>query len=320
MVPDSVMPELQVALPHGPGAARRARRRARARARRRPQGAVQLQAGADDPALSRARGPRRSPRVTDGTPVLEIDSLPEPYDKPETWKGQTRSRVIVPSEELRGLVALHPEARDQPRRVARRVRAAERSAVSVMTLPSTAQPGGARQGRLRAPLRRLPRRRGRRQRPRRDVPRSRARATSRSALQVPHDAVGLAAHRRRSLSHGHARRALDGDAHVARAAREGPDRRDRLHQDVLDALEGREAGAADPDRRSAQAPRRSCWPAARRSTPRPSASQCHGDDGKGDGPSAGELRDDLKFPIRPADFTRGPVQGRRRGHRHLSAR
>ncbi|MGH7340315.1 MAG: cytochrome c, partial [Candidatus Rokuibacteriota bacterium] len=33
--------------------------------------------------------------------------------------------------------------------------------------------------------------------------------------------------------------------------------------------------------------------------------QCHGEGGKGDGPSAGELRDDLKFPIRPTDFTRG---------------
>src|SRR5262245_2312456 len=33
--------------------------------------------------------------------------------------------------------------------------------------------------------------------------------------------------------------------------------------------------------------------------------QCHGDEGKGDGPSAGELQDDSKFPIRPTDFTRG---------------
>jgi cytochrome c oxidase cbb3-type subunit 2 len=32
--------------------------------------------------------------------------------------------------------------------------------------------------------------------------------------------------------------------------------------------------------------------------------QCHGDGGKGDGESAAELTDDLKFPIRPADFTR----------------
>jgi len=37
--------------------------------------------------------------------------------------------------------------------------------------------------------------------------------------------------------------------------------------------------------------------------------QCHGDGGKGDGPSASELQDDLKFPIRPADFTRGQFKG-----------
>jgi len=37
--------------------------------------------------------------------------------------------------------------------------------------------------------------------------------------------------------------------------------------------------------------------------------QCHGDGGKGDGPSANELQDDLKFRIRPADFTRGQFKG-----------
>jgi cytochrome c oxidase cbb3-type subunit 2 len=37
--------------------------------------------------------------------------------------------------------------------------------------------------------------------------------------------------------------------------------------------------------------------------------QCHGESGKGDGPSADELMDDLKFPIRPADFTRGQFKG-----------
>jgi cytochrome c oxidase cbb3-type subunit 2 len=37
--------------------------------------------------------------------------------------------------------------------------------------------------------------------------------------------------------------------------------------------------------------------------------QCHGDGGKGDGPSADQLQDDLKFPIRPADFTRGQFKG-----------
>jgi len=33
--------------------------------------------------------------------------------------------------------------------------------------------------------------------------------------------------------------------------------------------------------------------------------ECHGEGGRGDGPSADGLRDDSKFPIRPTDFTRG---------------
>ena len=37
--------------------------------------------------------------------------------------------------------------------------------------------------------------------------------------------------------------------------------------------------------------------------------QCHGDDGKGNGPSAADLRDDEKFPIRPTDFTKGQFKG-----------
>ena len=35
---------------------------------------------------------------------------------------------------------------------------------------------------------------------------------------------------------------------------------------------------------------------------------CHGDTGKGDGPSAPTLRDDWGFPITPRDFTRGPLK------------
>jgi len=37
--------------------------------------------------------------------------------------------------------------------------------------------------------------------------------------------------------------------------------------------------------------------------------QCHGQEGKGDGESAPDLTDDLKFPIRPTDFTRGQLKG-----------
>lgn len=37
--------------------------------------------------------------------------------------------------------------------------------------------------------------------------------------------------------------------------------------------------------------------------------ECHGETGKGDGPSAGQLRDDGELPIRPTDFTRGQFKG-----------
>jgi len=37
--------------------------------------------------------------------------------------------------------------------------------------------------------------------------------------------------------------------------------------------------------------------------------QCHGESGKGDGESAPDLIDDLKFPIRPTDLTRGQLKG-----------
>src|SRR6185436_12742922 len=35
--------------------------------------------------------------------------------------------------------------------------------------------------------------------------------------------------------------------------------------------------------------------------------ECHGDAGRGDGPSAGQLRTDAGFPIRPTDLTRGQL-------------
>ena len=37
--------------------------------------------------------------------------------------------------------------------------------------------------------------------------------------------------------------------------------------------------------------------------------ECHGESGRGDGPSAGHLKDDLDRPIRPTDFTRGQLKG-----------
>ena len=37
--------------------------------------------------------------------------------------------------------------------------------------------------------------------------------------------------------------------------------------------------------------------------------ECHGEGGKGDGPSAAQLKDDFDLPIPPADFTRGQFKG-----------
>jgi cytochrome c oxidase cbb3-type subunit I/II len=37
--------------------------------------------------------------------------------------------------------------------------------------------------------------------------------------------------------------------------------------------------------------------------------ECHGDSGRGDGPSAAQLRDDFERPIRPTDLTRGQLKG-----------
>jgi len=37
--------------------------------------------------------------------------------------------------------------------------------------------------------------------------------------------------------------------------------------------------------------------------------ECHGEAGRGDGPSAGQLRTDAGFPIRPTDLTRGQLKG-----------
>jgi len=42
---------------------------------------------------------------------------------------------------------------------------------------------------------------------------------------------------------------------------------------------------------------------------RAKCAECHGERGKGDGPSAATLKDDSDRPIRPADFTRGEFRG-----------
>jgi len=72
---------------------------------------------------------------TDGTPVPSIGSLPEPYDKPESWKGKTLT-VIVPTEEMRGLVA-YIQKLGTNRGSWRDVFEPQSLSVSVMSIPQT---------------------------------------------------------------------------------------------------------------------------------------------------------------------------------------
>ena len=146
---------------------------------------------------------------------------------------------------------LHPEARDQSGGVAGRLRAPD-PVGQRDGHPAHRGAGGPRPGRVRAALRRLSRAERRRERPGGDVPRAASPGLPAGRLQVPHDAVGLTADGRRPLPDPDAGAPVHGHAHLARAAREGPDLRHQLHQDVLETVDGREAGAADPDRRAAE--------------------------------------------------------------------
>ncbi len=47
----------------------------------------------------------------------------------------------------------------------------------------------------------------------------------------------------------------------------------------------------------------------RRLYARAKCAECHGEEGRGDGPSAATLRDDFEAAIRPSDFTRGELKG-----------
>ena len=71
----------------------------------------------------------------DGTPLLAVKALPEPYNKLETWKGKALT-VIVPTEEMRGLVA-YLQKLGTNRGAWRDVFEPQNIAASVMSVPQT---------------------------------------------------------------------------------------------------------------------------------------------------------------------------------------
>jgi cytochrome c oxidase cbb3-type subunit 2 len=243
---------------------------------------------------------------TDGTPVLETSSLPEPYDRPETWKGKTLT-VIVPTEELRGLVA-YTQKLGANRGAWREAFEPQMLAVSVMSIPQTE--AQVERGKL-VYARRCAGCHGVNgdgngpvatfldPRPRNfTVGSFKFRTTPSGSLPTDGDLY-------RTLTRGVRWTAMptwhevpEKDriaviAYVKTFSTRWKEERPEPPVVIGDPPRATPEGVARGKALYTQA---KCF-------------QCHGDDGKGDGPSAGELQDDLKFPIRPTDFTRGQFKG-----------
>jgi cytochrome c oxidase cbb3-type subunit I/II len=244
--------------------------------------------------------------VTDGTPVLEVDNLPEPFDKAETWKGRTLT-VVVPSDELRGLVA-YTQKLGTNRGAWREAFEPQAVAVSVMRLPNNAEQVA----------------RGKLVYERRCV----------GCHGVKGDGNGPAATfldpRPRNFTIGSFKfrttpsgsLPTDGDLYrtLARGVRwtamptwhELPEK-DRISVIAYIKTFSSRWKEEKPEPPivigDPPAPTPELLARGKELYVKAKCFQCHGEGGKGDGPSASELRDDLKFPIRPADFTKGQFKG-----------
>src|SRR5712692_1477433 len=239
---------------------------------------------------------------TDGTPVLDIGNLPEPYDKPETWRGKTLT-VVVPADELRGLVA-YTQKLGTNRGAWREAFEPQTLAVSVMSVPQTE--AHVERGRVvyarrcagchgvtgdgNGPLATFldPR-------PRNFTLGSfKFRTTPSGSLPTDGDLY-------RTLTRGvrwtamptwHELPEKDRIAVIAYLKTLSPRWKDDKPEPPVVIGEPPKPTPELLARGKALYARAKCG-------------ECHGDGGRGDGPSADQLRDDSKFPIRPTDFIRG---------------
>jgi cytochrome c oxidase cbb3-type subunit I/II len=244
--------------------------------------------------------------VTDGTPVLEVDSLPEPFDKPEAWKGRTLT-VVVPSDELRGLVA-YTQKLGTNRGAWREAFEPQAVAASVMRLPNTAEQVG----------------RGKLVYDRRCVGCHGAKGDGNGPAATFLDPrprnFTIGSFKFRTTPSGSL--PTDGDLYrtLARGVRwtamptwhELPEK-DRIAVIAYIKTFSSRWKEEKPEPPivigEPPAPTPELLARGKELYTKAKCFQCHGDGGKGDGPSAAELRDDLKFPIRPADFTKGQFKG-----------
>ncbi len=243
---------------------------------------------------------------TDGTPVLDVENLPEPYNALETWKGKILT-VVVPTEELRGLVA-YIQKLGMNRGAWRDVFEPQNLSASVMSIPRTEE--------LEA--------RGREVYERRCVGCHGVKGDGNGPVATflnprPRNFV-VGAFKFRTTPSG----SLPTDGDLFRTVNTGvrftamPTWHELHEKDRLAVLTFIKTFSERWKEEKPETPVLIGQPPP--ATPellargkewyvKAKCFQCHGDTGKGDGPSADELEDDLGFPILPADFTKGQFKG-----------
>jgi cytochrome c oxidase cbb3-type subunit 2 len=243
---------------------------------------------------------------TDGTPALELKALPEPYDKPETWKGRAIT-VAAPTEEMRGLVA-YIQKLGTNRGAWRETFEPQSLSVSVMSIPQTDDQvahgkavyerrcvgchGVKGDGNGPAATFLNPRPRNF------TVGAFKFRSTPSGSLPTDGDLY-------RTLTRGvrwtamptwHELPEKDRIAVIAYIKTFSSRWKEEKPEPPIQIGEPPKATPELLARGKDLYVQAKCW-------------QCHGNGGKGDGPSADELKEDLGFKIRPTDFTRGQFKG-----------
>ena len=243
---------------------------------------------------------------TDGTPVLEVENLPEPYNQLETWRGRTLT-VVVPTEELQGLVA-YIQKLGTNRGAWRDAFEPQTISASVMTIPRTEEQEA----------------RGREVYERRCVGCHGAKGDGNGPVATflnprPRD-FRLGVFKFRTTPSG----SLPTDGDLFRTLTRGvrftamPTWHELPEKDRIVVISYVKTFSPRWKEEKPEPPIPIGEPP--RATPelleqgkalyaKAKCFQCHGDGGKGDGPSAGELKDDWGFRVRPADFTRGQFKG-----------
>ncbi|HSE96199.1 MAG TPA: cbb3-type cytochrome c oxidase subunit II [Methylomirabilota bacterium] len=245
-------------------------------------------------------------RETDGTPVLDVKNLPEPYDRAETWKGKTLT-VIVPTEELRGLVA-YIQKLGTNRGAWRDVFEPQTMSASVMAIPRTREQEA----------------RGKAVYARRCVgchgPSGDGNGPAATFLDPRPRDFRLGVFKFRTTPSG----SLPTDGDLYRTLTRGlrytamPTWHELPEKDRISVISYIKTFSKRWTEEKPEPPILIGDPP--KATPELLAQgkelyakakclQCHGDGGKGDGPSADELTDDWGFKILPIDFTRGQFKG-----------